>query len=58
MRDVEVLEPELACLSQHASFVRDSVGQHTVESADPIRGDEQQSISEIIDAPDFAASDR
>jgi hypothetical protein len=52
----ELSEPEQRELRQHHALVGDAGGQHHVEGADPIRGHDEQPVTEVVDVPDLAAA--
>jgi len=53
----EAVEPERAHLREHTSLVWDTAGQNPVEGADPIAGNQQQPIAEIVNVANFAPAD-
>ena len=55
IRLVEQFEPEQAGLRQHAPFVGNAGGQDPIEGADPVGGNQQQAVAEIINIADLAA---
>ena len=54
-RRLEVLEPELRDLREHASLVRDRRRQHHVECRKPVRRDDEQVLADLVDVADLAA---
>ena len=57
----EVVEPELRYLGKHYALAGWPVGQHHVESADPIGGDDQQrllavGLFDVVEIADLAAA--
>src|SRR5262249_42276985 len=50
------IEPEQRQRRQHAALVRDGSRQHPVEGADAIGGDNDETIAEIVDVADLAAT--
>ena len=51
---VEVREPEVRDLRQHASLVRNARREDDVECGDAIRSDEQEVLVEVIDVTNFS----
>ncbi len=54
--EIEFLEPKCRDLRKHLSLTRNRIGQNAIESRDAIRGDEEQTISEIVDISHLAAA--
>jgi hypothetical protein len=52
--DVEPAEPEAADLSQDSALIRNARWQNPVKRTDPVCGNEQQSVVERVNVPDFA----
>ena len=50
------LEPEAGELREHAALVRDARPQHVVEGRDPVGGDDEQLIADLVDVAHFAAA--
>src|SRR5207249_1202350 len=49
-------EPELGQAGQHAALVGNAGGQHPVESADPVGGDDDQAVPEVVNVTDLAVT--
>ena len=58
VRHLEEIEPEERHLRQNAAFVRNRCGKNHVERGETVGGDDEQSISEIIDVADLSARRR
>ena len=58
MRDeiAHAAEPEAGELREHAPLVRDARPQHVVEGGDPVGGDDEQLIADLVDVAHFAAA--
>jgi len=50
----EQVEPEERNPREYLALERDGVGKHDVERADPIRGDYEQAIAEVVDVSHLA----
>ena len=48
------VEPERRKLRQHLALVRDTRAQHIVERGDPVRGDDEEGVAEVVDVANFA----
>src|SRR6266852_5312880 len=55
---LQEIEPEERELSQNAALVGDWRGKDDVEGGEPVRGDDQELVAEIVDVADFAARSR
>jgi hypothetical protein len=54
-----ILQPPRSDLSEHGTFVRNRLWHHHIESADAIRGnDEQPIVADIVDVANLAAPDQ
>ena len=51
----EQIEPEKRKLREDAAFVRDAGGHDHVEGGEPVGGDHQQLVAEIVNIADFSA---
>jgi hypothetical protein len=53
-RVLQQVEPEQRELRQHAALARDGGGQHYVERAQAIGGDDQQLVAEVVHVADLS----
>ena len=49
-------EPETRDLGEDFTFVRNSRTEDVVERRDPIGGDDEQLVAEVVDVPDFSGA--
>ena len=52
----ELLEPEKRKLRQHAALIGNRRGENDVEGREPVGGDDQQAIAELVDVANLAAA--
>jgi hypothetical protein len=53
----EVVEPEDGQLVEHLPLVRDPRTEHVIERRDPIRGNDQELILDLVDVAYLAATE-
>ncbi len=56
--DIQVFQPEKCQLSQNPTLFRNAGGQHPIECANPIRSDDDQLVSQVVNVANLSTAAR